>query len=528
MFYSRVWDRPDHHPDWNKDKGIINKPPELAAVPDDVYSAVFNQSFNVNYTHTQTANIQKGELHSANVFANTPRTSADLRNAILTCDALKDSANYQAVLALDATNLPDRRTILALLSEDEIKTVYDSCALVTTGDWDGLALGQPPGLMDDFPHPEQMRVYNTFSVEEGRTEKRGLVEASCAYFDYLKTKPETQGTPLGELLASITDPHTLFSEFAVDRAGCITPHEFLYEQLINYSYRDEVNNSYGDKRGLDAMQAGMDAALEMARAGDFSSEDKKYEECLQRATDVYMHHLRVKRSSVSEGNWVINNQYEWTKADKEHLASHLKMALDSDARAYTVPNISHDHNVHDLFQHGFDMRNPYGSNLEGAWLMITNEGLAVYGDTQEQLTEALLIEGFLENNVITVSHGADMSAGWGEVVSRQLVLGQPVSDKTMTKYNVWMAEEKMAMGMPPTQEEQAAYDMVKAAEKSNQPQPQAATMAVREASSPEATSKMKDMKAGLQGMKKEAHEQELQAMKTVTNEQQTKMGFSGS
>ncbi len=68
------------------------------------------------------------------------------------------------------------------------------------------------------------------------------------------------------------------------------------------------------------------------------------------------------------------------------------------------------------------MRNPYGSNLEGAWLMVTSNGLIVHGDTEEQLVEVLLTEGFLEKNLITVSHGANMSAGWDRVIERQIQL----------------------------------------------------------------------------------------------------------
>jgi hypothetical protein len=36
------------------------------------------------------------------------------------------------------------------------------------------------------------------------------------------------------------------------------------------------------------------------------------------------------------------------------------------------------------------MRNPFGSNLDGSWLLASNEGDILYGDTQEQLIEVAL------------------------------------------------------------------------------------------------------------------------------------------
>jgi hypothetical protein len=335
--------------------------------------------------------------------------------------------------AKEKTQSMDERTsmraILEALSEEEIKKVYDSCALVTTGDWDGLALGHPPDLLNGFSK-DKMRVYNTFAKGElGVIEQSELVDAACEYFFYLQNQEGLKETPMGPLLASITDPTVLFSEFAIARAGCITPHEFLYEQLINYTYRNEVSVFYGDLFGTAEMQAGVDAALALNVSEEDSNDSVKEMRILE-AIQVYNGLQGRILNTPTKDRYI------------EHMTKHLSLAIDLGMTTYTVPNLSYDHNVHELFQHGFDMRNPFGSNLEGAWLMITNEGSIIYGQTQEQLIEALLIDDFLEKNMMVVSHGADMSKGWDQVISKQLELEdrgikQEIPEKTRTAFNIF-------------------------------------------------------------------------------------------
>ena len=129
---------------------------------------------------------------------------------------------------------------------------------------------------------------------------------------------------------------------------------------------------------------------------------------------------------------------------EEHLKNHLTIAMASGSRDYTIPHPNHDHNVHDLFQHGFDMRNPYGSNLEGPWFMVTDEGALLYGHKQEQLVETLLIGDFLKKNVIEISHGAQMEAGWGKVIAKQIALGQTIPPKTLESYTSWQQNQSNA------------------------------------------------------------------------------------
>jgi hypothetical protein len=88
------------------------------------------------------------------------------------------------------------------------------------------------------------------------------------------------------------------------------------------------------------------------------------------------------------------------------------------------------------------MRNPFGSNLDGSWLLASNEGDILYGDTQEQLIEVLLTGDFLKKNHIDISHGAEMSKGWDRVIKKQLELGQKITDKTMNKYQEYLPKVK--------------------------------------------------------------------------------------
>jgi hypothetical protein len=378
IFYSRPWDKPEHDPNWDSKTQMIRKPEELSMIPDDIYKAAFNGLMYVDFTETQSASPTETEIKPVKVFANTPRTSGDLRDAIQNSEVLSEETK-QKIKNLEKT--AERKDILALLSEKEIQSLYDECGLVTTGDWDGAVLGEPIHLPEKFRH-----VYHTFSQTNARQEMRGLLNASKEYFNYLKSDPKIKDTPLGRLLESIKDPIVLFSEFAITRAGSITPHEFVYEQLVNYAYRDEQNEAYGNAQSRPAMQEAMNIVLE-----DLSKNPTlTFEEFSQKAFQIYH----------KQG---IHTQKAWQTNADHHFNAHLQIAFKQHATSYIVPNISYDHNVHDLFQHGFDMRNPYGGDLNGAWSMVTNNGLVIYGETEEKLIEVLLLEGFLETNQITVN-----------------------------------------------------------------------------------------------------------------------------
>lgn len=408
IFYSRPWDKPSHQLNWDPKKEVITKPESLNAVPDAVYERVFNQTFVLAYTDTQRAEPSIRDIKEAKVFANTPRTSADLLKAIKSSGLIVEGSRRAEFFSTEITEASSREEMLAQFSDEEIQSLYDRIGLVTTGDWDGLAIGISKKLLEGFPE-ETMRVYNTFSQANAIDEIYALQAASIAYFNHLKQLPVIQGTDLHNLLNKIEDPNVLFSEFALARAGCITPHEFLYQQLINYTHRDEMNSVYGNDRGRAAVQAGIDKALAFAKTDVTTNPDQKFKNALEVALKAY-------REAAVKGEY----HAAWRKIDEEHLSNHLKIALDLPQSAYLVPNVDHDHNVHDLFQHGFDVRNPYGVSEDGPWLMITNDGGTIYGKNQEQLISALLIDDFLKDNIITVPKGYDMAAGWGAIVEKQL------------------------------------------------------------------------------------------------------------
>lgn len=439
VFYSRPWDKPDHDQNWNPVKKVINKPVELAKIPDEIYEKVFCQIFRLGYTENQDEEIIPDAIKEAKVFANTPRESSELLTAIKESNVLRSNTheNNVARAAIEQMNARTPiKDILAILSNQQIKAVYDTCGLVTTGDWDGLALGHPPpDALGDYP-AEKMRVYNTFTPgEDGLLEIALLLEASCLYFEHLKHDPSIAKTQLGQFLQTIKDPTDLFSELALQRAGCITPHEFIYQQLINYSHRDETNLAYGEKINQTSLQAGLDAGL-VAFSSVINSTniypEEQFDTCLHIALKTYNELAKNQKNS----NLTLNKLME------EHLTNHLKIALGKDGGAYTIPHPHYDHNVHDLFQHGFDMRNPYGSNLEGAWFMITDEGALLYGDTQEQLAETLLIGDFLQKNIIDVSDSVDMDAGWGKVIAKQIAFGQTIPRETLDKYQLWQKKQQ--------------------------------------------------------------------------------------
>jgi hypothetical protein len=425
LFYSRPWDRPDHHQNWDKDNQVIRKPDALMAVPDEDYRAVFSHTFSVNYSDTQASNLANVEVKEAKVFANTPRTTMDLLTAIQN-SAVLQGERLEAISSIAQTGA--LKDVLAAMSDEEIKDVYDSSALVTTGDWDGLALGHPPALLEGFPKDE-MRVFNTFDVRNKFDEMSGLMEASLDLFAFLKGNEDIQSTPLAELLNKITEPEVLFSEFALERAGCITAYEFLYQQLINYAYRDVANAAYGSQEGMFAIQAGVMVGLNKANSlQNVTNFEEKFQQCLDVALTAYEENLESGINEVQSALF------------KEYLTSHLKIALEKNDPYYVVPNVRYDHNTQNLFQHGFDARNPYGSNLEGAWLMVTDVGGIIYGDTQEQLIEVLLTGDFLERNHFEVNFKADMSKGWNQVVERQIELNQEISPKTNSALNLWKAD----------------------------------------------------------------------------------------
>jgi hypothetical protein len=205
------------------------------------------------------------------------------------------------------------------------------------------------------------------------------------------------------------------SQFALARAGCITPHEFLFQQILNHAYRDNLMRYYGEKYDVAVVQNVMDILL--------SCKDLPNKYYYKAAKNL----LKADFEASEHVPTILNKL-------AEHIANHLVIAQKKGDLHYTIPHLGHDVNVQDLYQHGFDMRNPYGCNLEGAWLLISDDGSIIYGDTEKQLIEVLLTNDFLEKNPIDINHGANMAAGWAKVIKKQIDLQQTIPTETLKRY----------------------------------------------------------------------------------------------
>ncbi|MFY7698112.1 MAG: hypothetical protein ACOVQX_04770 [Legionella sp.] len=426
IFYSREWDSAWHDPNWDVSQSIIKKPPELASIPDEVYKKVFNHKFFLHYTESKHSNIRPSELKAANVFANRPRSADEFRIAMgkqhPQYDLVESCKDIGEILLTLKQQVPEQANRVIL-------DIYNKSGSIIAGDWDGLALGHPPAL--DLKYTD---VIDGFAPqEEGIKNRQLLMQLSEQYLTECKAKAHeklSNHQPINafeEKLLSVSSLSSIVSQFALERAGCVTVHEFVYQQVLNDSYRDKLNQHYGERYNMVAVQAAMDKLVSMK---DYLTPDTM----TQAAKNLLRAELAISDSILPTSMF-----------DKlvTHMVNHYQLAVTSPQEAYVLPHIQYDMNVHDLYQHGFDMRNPYGSNLEGAWFLITADGTTIYGYSQEQLIEVLLTGDFLVNNHIDISHGADMASGWSRVIERQIELKQLIPEKTMDKYRAFKAEQQV-------------------------------------------------------------------------------------
>ena len=447
IFYSRVWDKPEGDAGWDAENKIIFRPEALNAIPADLYKEIFNSSFKVSYSETKGENL--GDLHPVEVMANRARSAQDFIK-----DLAEKHAQYKLLKENPKTITEEVRVgfertekatnLIQELSKGEVTTledilqllkknftqaeadaiildVYSNSSRIVAGDWDGMALGHPPGLDSKYT-----KVFNTFQAgREGLVAKKELLKISTEYLEEIiaiaNKKEEKLRSPFEKHVIAIAKQEgglsAIVSEFALARAGCITVHEFVFQQVLNHAYRDKSNQYYGEQYKLEDAQEVMDWLIGAVE------DPKNIDPAI--ATELKQ---RLKDKGIkTEG---LRGQIT------DHLIAHLPKAKTEER--YSLPHLQHDLNVHDLYQHGFDMRNPYGCNLEGAWLLITGDGCIVYGDNQESLVKVLLTGDFLEKNHIDVNFGADMKAGWGEIIKKQLELGQTVPQQTLEKYKEYL------------------------------------------------------------------------------------------
>lgn len=399
LFYSRPWDNPANQPDWDKNKNILNKPQTLSAIPDEIYERFFHCSFPLFYSLSESTTAE--DLKPAMVFANTPRTGADFLTVMG-----ESHPEYHRVKEFNQNTAESLAKILAILDEETIASIYDQSALIVAGDWDGLLLSHPLNMAIEY-----QQACNTSAALPSVmfANMNQLREQTEKYLEELKQQIENktpeQLSPFDRLILSV-NANQLITPYTISRAGCITPHEFLFQQLINYAYRDQ-ENVLGEPYNLQALQTIMDSVLEHFRQNGSRPPSAEF--------DLFLRNeLQKTLPADSETSpWRIDIYFS-------HLKHHAQIACNNGATHYKIPHPQHDQNIHDLYQHGFDMRNPYGCNIEGAWLMITPKGEFIYGDSEEQLIQVLLVEkDFYREHQIDVNPKADLEKGWNKILKLQ-------------------------------------------------------------------------------------------------------------
>lgn len=401
--FSRSWDRPDQDPEYDFDNKIIKKP-DGVPLSDEAWQQLY----------------QAMDGQECPLFYTDPPNSQTLKEA-------RAFANKEG--------------------------------LIITGDWDGLATGHPPEL------PEYARqVFNTFDPINTLTQKQGLIDATEKLF-YEKLEFINGKIEKGETLTSFEEAMTkidfddLYTDFSLSRAGCITAHEFLNNSVANHIYRNKNENDMRDQSQLTGYQESFDAGLKLARQQLLEGQDLDIAIALAKnaAMREFVEHdlkqagLEATPQSINQrrGSDTFNkvnsnaiekiNQALEKTIHQEYQMHQNTNGIHSPLSSNKTPKLPHpdyDSNVENLFQHGYDMRNPYGSNLEGAWLMITEDGMTIHGDTQAELLDVILAGDFLEQNHMDVNFAADMSKGWDKVIERQLALGQTVPKETLHSYSV--------------------------------------------------------------------------------------------
>lgn len=330
------------------------------------------------------------------------------------------------------------------------KVFSDDNNLIIAGDWDGLALGHPPNLP-----PYATKVYNTFKYPEDR---KSLLNATIKLLAHLKKeilkkeniKPPITLTPYEKALKQITFDKNLYSDFSLERAGCITPFEFLNNSVANYLYKEKQHNLLREPAHQKALEHAFTSGIEKARK--YLIDSQKATTGGRNKNERTQH--RSRKRPIPPLKEVIDVAMHKAKQDLkndpeklEYVEHMLTQEIAEDYRQFSnastfqrpVPNILHpdyDPNIKDLFQHGFDMRNPYGCNLDGAWLLISHSGHIIHGKTEEQLIQVLLTGDFLEKNYFDVNPLAKMEKGWAKVIEKQIDFGQKnkISPNTMKSY----------------------------------------------------------------------------------------------
>lgn len=312
--------------------------------------------------------------------------------------------------------------------DKDLLIVLNAGAKIVVGDHDTLARGCPNVLLT--PELQEFTtIRNTFVPGENI---QALTQAMYDYFDILKYCSLPEST-LHNLLRNIDSAKEIMSDFALSRAGCINAHQFMQNQLINYAFKAQ-EAFYAEQSYHVGLQAALDTALH-----EFSQNTILAKDVETRAKALYVEFQKEAGVTLPA---IIQDEIN------VHLTRHVKRALGlGNTQGYQIPHPQKDFHIDEYFRHGDEAENPYGCNYAGAWLLMSN-GHWISGTNQESLAQLMTVSNLLERSYIDNNYGADMNAGWGLVIERQLQLGQPVKAKTHLNYLSWKVEQKLQANEP--------------------------------------------------------------------------------
>lgn len=383
--YARSWDKPENDEAFDREKGIIPLPENQTIIPPDEWESLYHY----------------------------------LENHEVPC-YFTDELGSRPVPA---------------------EVFADSNGLRIAGDWDGCGLSIPGWV------PNEARIeYNTFD-RKSDFNAEALIEASEQFLKHYQDRIKEKSSKLSQTEEAVLEMkmEDLYTEFSKGRAGCISPYEFVNNCIANklYQKREFFKDDDKDKNLNEIYSLALNAGrVKLAETGSLES-SKQHAITVasalvarSRNTDILKAHPNLTQAGLESSTIEQKKREEITS----HLQTYLNSQLENDAdfiqlksdvsqeeievllqgrEHIEIPPINYDINVDNLFQHGYDMRNPYGSNLEGSWLMIHN-GVTYYGDTQEQLAKMLLVDGILtEEHQFPITFSADMTKGWAEVIEKQ-------------------------------------------------------------------------------------------------------------
>lgn len=423
-----------------------------------------------------------GVCHEAKIIGKVPQLLSRYQQAIY--QELLQKDNHQCFEQFDslikkvlsAKSIVEIHAALKMQYKDEksfelfFHNLLTAIAEPIISDLDGIIFGHPSTLPESF-----RQQFNTNSSSERDQQRSELLKRSIAYFNYERKKViatleaynhQKLNTLLGQLLSSplqddavnksiiisqlrkAIEHHQIranpiiylyltinnFGEIvhndALNNAGCITPFEFVNQQIINYTHSLPNNDILGVEVEIPYLQAALQQGLQQY----FSDNEKQrsIDLAIEKAIRFFKRKHKTSQPELSEvthANCIT------------HLKLHLKFAIKNrahDWQHYQIPHPDYDHYVHHYFQHGFAMRNPNSPDCGGAWFMIDADGFLLYGENQTQLTQVMLRPGYLEQNRLDVSPLVEMEQGWGDIVRQQIILGQSVPQETLASFKKYI------------------------------------------------------------------------------------------